>query len=75
MDGPVGAGTWALAYLALGETDQALHWLGVAVEKIENHEPDAGYLNLMTIKTNVHANSVLDEPPFLALRARIGVLN
>ena len=74
-DGVVGAGTWALAYLGLGDSDQALRWLRVAVEKIENHEPDAGFLNLMSIKTNVQANPVLDEPRFRELRDRIGALD
>jgi hypothetical protein len=74
-DGQVGAGTWALAYLGLGDSDQALRWLRVAVAKIENHEPDAGFLNLMSIKTNVHANPVLDEPRFRELRDRIGALD
>jgi hypothetical protein len=74
-DGPIGAGTWALSYLGLGDADRALHWLRVAVGKVENHEPDAGFLNLMTIKTNVHANPVLDETRFRELRNRIGALD
>jgi TolB-like protein/DNA-binding winged helix-turn-helix (wHTH) protein/Flp pilus assembly protein TadD len=74
-DGPVGAGTWALAYLGRGDLDQALHWLRTAVESIERHEPDAGFLNLITIKTNVHANPVLDESRFRQLRDRVGALD
>jgi Flp pilus assembly protein TadD len=73
--GPVGAGTWALMYLALGDSDEAHRWLDAAVEKIERHEPDPGFLNLMTIKTNPHANPVLDEPRFRKLRDRIGSLD
>jgi TolB-like protein/DNA-binding winged helix-turn-helix (wHTH) protein/Tfp pilus assembly protein PilF len=73
--GPIGAGTWALIYLALDDFEQALHWLNVAVEKVERHEPDPGFLNLMTIKTNPHANPALDEPRFRALRDRIGALD
>jgi tetratricopeptide (TPR) repeat protein len=73
--GSVGAGTWALMYLALGDSDEAHRWLDTAVEKIERHEPDAGFLNLMTIKTNPHANPVLDEPRFRNLRDRIGALD
>jgi TolB-like protein/DNA-binding winged helix-turn-helix (wHTH) protein/Tfp pilus assembly protein PilF len=68
----VGAGTWALAHLAIGDAEQALQWLNVAVEKIENQEPDAGTLNLLTIKSNLHANPVLDEPRFRDLRDKIG---
>jgi tetratricopeptide (TPR) repeat protein len=73
--GPVGAGSWALVYLALGDFDEAHRWLDTAVEKIERHEPDAGFLNLMTIKTNPHFNPVLDEPRFRKLRDRIGALD
>jgi TolB-like protein/DNA-binding winged helix-turn-helix (wHTH) protein len=73
--GSVGAGTWALMYLALGDSDEAHRWLDTAVEKIERHEPDAGFLNLMTIKTNPHADPVLDEPRFRKLRDRIGALD
>jgi TolB-like protein/DNA-binding winged helix-turn-helix (wHTH) protein len=73
--GSVGAGTWALMYLALGDSDEAHRWLDKAVEKIERHEPDAGFLNLMTIKTNLHADPVLDEPRFRELRDRIGALD
>jgi TolB-like protein/Tfp pilus assembly protein PilF len=68
----VGAGTWALAHLAIGDAEQALQWLTVAVEKIENQEPDAGTLNLLTIKSNLHADPVLDEPRFRDLRDKIG---
>jgi tetratricopeptide (TPR) repeat protein len=74
-NGPVSAGTRALMYLALGDADEAHRWLDTAVEKIERHEPDAGFLNLMTIKTNVHANPVLDEPRFRKLRDRIGAFD
>jgi adenylate cyclase len=73
--GPVGAGTWAAMYLALGDVEQAHHWVTLAVEKVERHEPDAGFLNLMAIKTNPYRNPVLDEPRFRALRDRIGVLD
>ena len=48
----IGAGTWALAYLAIGAEPQALEWLDTLLEKIENHEPDTGWFNLMTIKHN-----------------------
>jgi TolB-like protein/DNA-binding winged helix-turn-helix (wHTH) protein/Flp pilus assembly protein TadD len=75
MEGPVGAGTWALAYLGRGDADQAQHWLRLAVEKTEKHEPDPGFLNLITIKMNMHGNPVLDEPRFRELRNRIGALD
>ena len=61
-------------YLALGDSDEAYRWLDTAVEKIERHEPDAGFLNLMTIKTNPHEIG-LEEPRFRRLRDRIGALD
>jgi TolB-like protein/DNA-binding winged helix-turn-helix (wHTH) protein/Flp pilus assembly protein TadD len=73
--GLVGPGTWALTHLARGDADKAHRWLDTAVQKIERHEPDAGFLNLMTIKTNPHVNPVLDEPRFRKLRDRIGMLD
>ncbi len=44
-EGSIGAGTWALAYLAIGAEQQALEALDDLLEKIENHEPDAGWFN------------------------------
>ncbi|HEX6997828.1 MAG TPA: hypothetical protein VF322_06765 [Gammaproteobacteria bacterium] len=68
----VGAGSWPLAYLAVGDAQQAFQWLERAVAKIERREPDEGFFNLMIIKANVLANPVLDEARFVALRERIG---
>jgi len=72
--GVVGAGSWPLGYLAIGDAERAFEWLTRAVEKIERHEPDEGFFNLMIIKANVGANPILDEPRFRALRDRIGAL-
>jgi tetratricopeptide (TPR) repeat protein len=60
----VGAGTWAVAYLAIGAEQQALEWLDKLLEKIENHEPDAGWWNLMTIKHNLSGDPILEEARF-----------
>jgi tetratricopeptide (TPR) repeat protein len=68
----VGAGSWPLGYLAIGDDENAYDSLVRAVHKAERHEPDEGFFNLMIIKANVQANPVLDEPRFVALRARIG---
>ena len=70
--GVVGAGTWPLAYLAIGDVESAYRWLERAVEKVERNEPDEGFFNLMIIKANVQANPVLEEPAFAELRAQIG---
>lgn len=72
--GVVGAGSWPLGYLAIADEAQAYRWLDRAVRKIERHEPDEGFFNLMIIKANVVANPVLDEQRFRALRERIGGL-
>jgi len=72
--GVVGAGSWPLGYLAIGDEERAFGTLEEAVAKIERHEPDEGFFNLMIIKANVGANPVLDEPRFRALRDKIGTL-
>lgn len=72
LDGVVGAGSWPLGHLAVGDTAEAYVALERAVAKVENHEPDEGFFNLMIIKSNVLRNPVLDEPRFVALRERIG---
>jgi serine/threonine-protein kinase len=68
----VGAGTWAIAHLAIGAEQQALEWLDSLLEKIENHEPDTGWFNTMAIKHNVAGDPVLDLPKFKERRERIG---
>jgi pentatricopeptide repeat protein len=72
--GVVGAGSWPLGYLAIGDAERAFGTLEEAVAKIERREPDEGFFNLMIIKANVGANPVLDEPRFVALRDKIGAL-
>jgi TolB-like protein/DNA-binding winged helix-turn-helix (wHTH) protein len=67
----IGAGTWALAYLAIGAEQQALEALDNLLEKIENHEPDTGWWNLMVIKHNVTGDPLLEEPRFKERRDRI----
>ena len=67
----IGAGTWALAYLAIGEEQRALEALDDLLEKIENHEPDAGWFNYMIIKHNVTGDPLLEEARFKERRDRI----
>ena len=67
----LGAGTWAQAYLAIGDRASALRWLERAAEKVQNQEPDAGFFNLMFIKTNILNDAVLEEPEFVAVRNRL----
>ncbi len=72
VDREVGAGAWALAYLAIGDQESALEWLEVAVEKIENHEADPGFYNLMLMKMNVMGDPILDQLEFVEVRSRLG---
>jgi len=70
----VGAGSWVLAHLGVGDTDEALDWLRLGVERIENQEPDEGYFHLMMVKTNAWSDPTLDTPPFRELRDRMDAL-
>jgi tetratricopeptide (TPR) repeat protein len=67
----IGAGGWVLAYLAIGDEEQALRWLETVAEKARNHEPDQGYINAMNLKMNFLADPRLDEPRFADVLARI----
>ena len=71
VDREIGAGAWALAYLAIGDQKRALEWLQVAADKVENHEVDAGFFNLMHMKANTLDDPVLEQAEFVALRNRL----
>ena len=60
---------WALAFLALGDDEQALHWLNTAAD---SPEPYVGYFGLMRMQLNSMASPVLDEPRFREVRDRLG---
>ncbi|HUO68781.1 MAG TPA: hypothetical protein VMV37_14665 [Gammaproteobacteria bacterium] len=67
----VGAGTWAMGYLAVGDETAALRQLEIAAEKARKHEPDQGYLQLMNLRMNFLADSRLGKPPFAEALSRI----
>lgn len=67
----VGAGEWILVYLGIGDTDSAYEWLERALEKIENGEPDSGYVSFLVAMRNVHNDPVLEQPRFRELFDRI----
>jgi Tfp pilus assembly protein PilF len=69
----IGAGGHAAVYVAAGDREKALQWLRVAVEKAARHEPDAGFFELMSLRSNVFGHPMLDEPEFRELRAQLGV--
>jgi Flp pilus assembly protein TadD len=67
----VGAGTLAMAYLAVGDADAAAAQLEIAAERVVNHEPDQGFFSLMHIANGWLAHPLLAQPRFEALRARL----
>ena len=60
---------WIVGCLAIGDNDQALHWLNTAAE---SPEPHVGYFSLMMVKHNAMANPVLEQPRFREVRERLG---
>jgi len=68
-DYSVGAATWALAYLAIGDHEQSLHWLNVAAD---NRIADAGWRTLEELASNNRSDPVLDRPEFVEVRQRLG---
>jgi TolB-like protein/Flp pilus assembly protein TadD len=70
-DADVGLGTWAMAYLAIGDEEEALRRLEAAAEKARDHEPDQGYIQLMNLKMNFLADPRLEEPRFAEVLNRI----
>jgi TolB-like protein/Tfp pilus assembly protein PilF len=71
----IGAGNWVMAHLAVGDDDEALRWLQIAVDKVAAKEPDEAFFNLMRIKANLTSDPILDEPRFAELRSQLGSLN
>jgi tetratricopeptide (TPR) repeat protein len=67
----IGAGGWALAYLAVGDETRALEQLEAAAAKVARHEADAGYLSLMNLRMNFLADPLVTTPRFAEVLARI----
>ncbi len=65
----VGAGSWALAYLALGDEVEILHWLETAAADLA---PDEGFFEQMTMRGNNWNDPILDQPEFVEVRSRLG---
>jgi len=72
QDTDIGAGGWLMLYVGAGDRVKALQWLRTGVEKAERGEPDPGYFDLMSSKSNAYAVPMLEEPEFRALRPRLG---
>jgi len=68
---PLGAGAWAMAYLAVGDQEQVLSWLEVGAKAAAHHDPDPSFINLLNLKMNVTNDQVLRQPKFVAVLNRI----
>ncbi len=67
---PVRAANWAVAYIALGDYEEAYQRLEAAVNDPTPASNDT--IPLGNIKANIYADPVLEEPRFQELRDRIG---
>jgi len=65
----VGPGSWAAAYLSVGENDLALDWLERAAQV---RTPDEGWTSLSIIGANALADPVLERPEFVEVRQQLG---
>jgi len=70
----MGAGSLAMAYLAIGDVDAAAEQLERAIGRVRRNEPDQGFFSLMLIKHNVIGLDLLEEPRFVALRDQLGTV-
>lgn len=67
----LGAGTWATAYLAMGDEKRALEQLELVAQKARNHETDQGFLNVMSLRMNHLDDPTLKKPEFVEVFSRI----
>jgi tetratricopeptide (TPR) repeat protein len=67
----IGAGGWAVANLAVGNTTEALEWLEKGAAKAQRHEGDPGFFALMNLRMNFAADPVLERPEFVEARKRL----
>ena len=67
----IGAGAWALAYLAIGDRERALRWLERGAEKAQRKEFDPAFIALMHLRLNPFSDPVLEQPEFREIRDRL----
>jgi len=67
-DYSLGTAPLVLAYLAIGDADQALHYLQQAADTVT---PDPEYNVWMLVKTNSLRDATLDRPQFSELRTQM----
>jgi serine/threonine protein kinase/Flp pilus assembly protein TadD len=68
----VGAYSWAVAHLGVGDTDGALEWLEAM---IDDPAPDEGSIFRLYIGRNIFGDPVLERPEFADVRRRLGFEN
>ena len=67
----IGAGGWAMAYLAIGDEEKALEQLELGAERARDKVLDPGFFQLMNIRMNVTNDPVLEQPEFVAVRGEL----
>jgi hypothetical protein len=66
----VGAGSWAMAYLGIGDEARALDYLLKASDATPGGE---GFLGLTFLAGNIWQDPVLNQPSFVDARRRLGL--
>jgi TolB-like protein/Tfp pilus assembly protein PilF len=67
----IGAGGWAMTYLALGEEEKALEQLRIGAQRARDKVLDPGFFQLMNLRVNVIDDPVLEQPEFVEVRAQL----
>ena len=67
----IGAGGWAMAYLAIGDQEKALEQLRIGAQRARDKVLDPGFFQLMNLRMNVTNDPVLEQPEFVAVRGEL----
>lgn len=67
----IGAGTWAIAALAMGDEEEALARLREVVEEVRNHQIEEGFYAVMNLAMNFTNDPLLKEPRFAEVLGQI----
>jgi TolB-like protein len=67
----IGAGGWAMAYVAIGDQAKALEQLRIGAERARDKVLDPGFFQLMNLRMNVTDDPVLEQPEFVEVRAEL----
>ncbi len=61
-----------MAYMIIGDCENALERLNRAIEIISGGEPDTGFWNLQNIRNNINSDPILERAEFVEVRSRLG---